>query len=69
MTDDRRYVSPQELARRWSVEDRTIRKWVEAGVLPAHRLGQKLWRIDAQDAREFEQRELCGISGITASTT
>lgn len=51
------YVSPQYLAVRWNVTERTIQKWIAAGVLPASRLGVKLIRIDLRVALQFERRE------------
>mgnify|MGYP001565127133 CR=1 FL=1 len=61
------YVSPQALAIRWSVEPRTVRNWIEAGILPAHRIGVKLLRIDLRVALQFERRQRLAVSDACSS--
>ena len=41
---ERTYVTPEEVARRFRVTPRTVRRWVTAGELEAIRVGRQ-WRI------------------------
>jgi excisionase family DNA binding protein len=43
------YITVPALADHLGVQDRTVRKWIEAGVLPAYRFeGQRrIWKTDA----------------------
>jgi len=41
-----------DVARQFAVDDRTVRGWVERGLLKAHWIGRQ-WLIDAQDAAAF----------------
>jgi len=61
------YVSPQELAVRWGVDAETVRRWVKADILPARRIGLKLWRIDLRAALEFERRQRITVSDACSS--
>jgi len=49
------YVTPGELAEYWLVNRRQIYKQIDAGTLPAIRLGPRLWRVRTADAIEFER--------------
>ena len=49
------YVTVAELADYWLVSRKQIYKQIEAGVLPAIRLGPRLLRIRTADALEFER--------------
>lgn len=41
-----------DVARQFAVDDRTVRGWIDRGLLPAFRRGRD-WLIDAQDADAF----------------
>ena len=49
------YVTVADLAEYWLVSRKQIYKQIEAGALPAIRLGPRLLRIRTEDAREFER--------------
>jgi excisionase family DNA binding protein len=49
------YVTVAELAEYWLVGRKQIYKQIEAGTLPAIRLGPRLLRIRTADARVFER--------------
>jgi len=50
------YVTVAELAEYWLVGRKQIYKQIDAGTLPAIRLGPRLLRIRTADALEFERR-------------
>jgi excisionase family DNA binding protein len=49
------FVSVGELASYWRISRRQIYKQIEAGTLPAIRLGPRLFRIRTSVARTFEE--------------
>jgi excisionase family DNA binding protein len=49
------YVTVAELAEYWLVGRKQIYKQIDAGTLPAIRLGPRLLRIRTADALEFER--------------
>jgi excisionase family DNA binding protein len=49
------YVSVGDLANYWGVSRKQIYKHIEAGTLPAIRLGPRLFRVRTTVAREFEE--------------
>jgi excisionase family DNA binding protein len=49
------YVTVAELAEYWLIGRKQIYKHIDAGTLPAIRLGPRLLRIRTADAREFER--------------
>ena len=52
----RPYVTIRELADYWPVMNRSgIYKQIDAGTLPAIRLGPRSWRISTNDAFKFER--------------
>ena len=53
----RSYVTVGALAEYWQVSRKQIYKQIDAGTLPAIRLGPRLYRIPTGQAREFEVRE------------
>ena len=53
---DAAYVTIGELAEYWRISRKQIYKQIEAGTLPAIRLGPRLLRIRTVDAIEFERR-------------
>ena len=50
------YVSVAGLASYWRVNCQQLYKQIEAGTLPAIRLGPGIYRISTTAAREFEER-------------
>ena len=60
-----RYVTTSELAEYWAVSRKQIYKQIEAGTLPAIRLGPRLFRIRTQDALEFEESAKIGPPAST----
>ena len=50
------YVTVAELAEYWLVGRKQIYKQIDAGTLPAIRLGPRLLRIRTAEAIEFERR-------------
>jgi len=46
------YITVPEFARHLHVGRRQVRKWIEAGALPAVRI-EAIWRIKAVDAEAF----------------
>lgn len=50
------HVTVAELAEYWLVGRKQIYKQIDAGTLPAVRLGPRLLRIRTADALEFERR-------------
>jgi len=57
------YVTVAELAEYWLVGRKQIYKQIDAGTLPAIRLGPRLLRIRTADALEFERRANMRHSG------
>ena len=49
------WLSIRDVAARWQVCDRTVRRHIDSGLLPARKLG-RLIRINEQDLRSFEYR-------------
>ncbi len=43
-----------DLANRYDVSVRTVRRWVDAGEMIAHRVGRQL-RVSAEDLKTFEK--------------
>lgn len=50
------YVTVAELADYWLVSRKQIYKQIDAGILPAIRLGPRLLRIRTADALDFETK-------------
>jgi excisionase family DNA binding protein len=55
-THQEAYVTIGELAKYWLISRKQIYKQIEAGTLPAIRLGPRLLRIRTIDALDFEIR-------------
>jgi len=49
------YVSVADLAAYWEVSRQRIYKHIEAGLLPAIRLGPRCFRVHTKTAAEFER--------------
>ncbi len=48
------FYSLPEVANRYDVSVRTVRRWIKNGELVAHRIGRQL-RISAEDLKTFEK--------------
>ena len=57
------WLSIRDVAARWQVCDRTVRRHIDNGLLPARKLGG-LVRINEQDLRSFEYRLPIQSDGI-----
>lgn len=55
-TATRRWVSQAEAAEYLGVTDRTLRRMIAAGDLPAYRLGKRLLRVDLADVDALLRR-------------
>jgi excisionase family DNA binding protein len=53
--DNKRLLTPGNVAERYGVAQRTVRKWVREGRLPAVRLTPKVLRIDPDALAEWER--------------
>ena len=49
----RSLMTTGEVATQFKVCDRTVRGWIDAGLIRAHWIGRQ-WLIEAQDAAAFE---------------
>ncbi|MFT5488010.1 MAG: excisionase family DNA binding protein [Paracoccaceae bacterium] len=49
------FDSIKKLATRWDVSERTVRRLIEIGDLPAHRIGGQI-RISSADREIYERR-------------
>lgn len=47
--------SLRDLATRWSVSTRTLRRWIKQGQLRAFQLPGGVWRVHAEDVEAVEQ--------------
>lgn len=43
------WMSPREVSRAVGVSERTVRRWISVGALPAQRVGPRLVRVLAAD--------------------
>ncbi|ROR53274.1 excisionase family DNA binding protein [Luteococcus japonicus] len=49
-------VTIAELAEQWGCSDKTVRRLISSGQLPAYRVGKRLIRILQEDADSFARR-------------
>ncbi len=69
------YVSVAELAEYWEVTRQLVYKHIQAGSLPAMRLGPRCFRVRTTDALDFERalssrwRKSSNASGARKPTT
>lgn len=47
-----RFFTPAQVAEQLQVSGKTVLRWIEAGELPAHKLGRQ-WRIAEADLKRF----------------
>ena len=52
-----KFLTPQQLARRWGYCDKTIRRWIKAGELRAMRV-QRQFRIPIEEVERVERTDL-----------
>lgn len=59
-------LTVSEVAERVKVTPLTVRRWINAGELPAAKLGGNKagWRIDADDLAAFLDRRRFGVAGL-----
>ena len=50
-------LSTQEISKQFKVSDRTVRNWIETGVLKAYRFGNQ-YRIDTSDFEKFKAQSI-----------
>lgn len=53
---DKPYLLPEELAERWQVSTRLVRKLLHEKQLTGYKIGG-MWRIRPQDVYEYEKRQ------------
>jgi excisionase family DNA binding protein len=63
------FVSVGELASYWRISRRQIYKQIDAGTLPAIRLGPRLFRIRTSVARAFEESARLSAGDVQPSTS
>lgn len=57
------YLSLKQLAEVFGVNERTVRRWIGNGTLPAYKLGHQ-WRISQRDLDAFLQRARRGKGNV-----
>jgi len=48
------WLTVSQLCHRWQLGRKTVYKFIDAGVLPAWRVGSHLYRVSATDVLQFE---------------
>ena len=48
------WLSVAQLSRRWQLSRKTIYKFIDARILPAWKVGRRLYRVAIEDALRFE---------------
>jgi excisionase family DNA binding protein len=51
-------LTPQDVAERFQVSERTVYEWLRSGELAAAKVGGSLWRIDERDLERFFERQI-----------
>lgn len=54
------FYSVRETAEHLGVHEKTIRRWIASGLMPAHRLGRQ-WRIARADLERFLRDHYHGV--------
>ncbi|MDV7145889.1 helix-turn-helix domain-containing protein [Tropicimonas sp. TH_r6] len=49
-----KYLTPEQLANRWSCSSNTVRNLISSGKLDAFRVGRKLLKIPTEAIKEYE---------------
>lgn len=47
-----KYLSPEDIAERYSIKADTVRKWIREGKLRAAKIG-RVWRVEETDLDNF----------------
>lgn len=50
--DNTRFHTIKEVAEQLRISEKTVRRWIEADALPAHKFGRQ-WRISNDDLRAY----------------
>lgn len=64
----RAFYTVHELAVRWQVSPKQIRKWIASEMLDASLLGVRLWRVRIESAHRFETKHLVAAVSETERT-
>ena len=48
------WLTISQLSRRWQLDRKTIYKFIDAEILPAWRVGERLYRVAVEDVLRFE---------------
>jgi hypothetical protein len=54
MKESRAKLTVQEVADMKGVDARTVRGWIQRGLIEAEQLNPRLWLVDANSARNFQ---------------
>jgi excisionase family DNA binding protein len=54
MTSEPAWLTISQVCRRWQLGRKTVYKFIDAGILPAWRVGSHLYRIAVADVLRFE---------------
>lgn len=65
--DETRFVDIRYCAERWSVSPKTVRKWIDAGLLPVFQPNQRVIRIDLAVVTHFERTNRIAHSDACSS--
>ena len=64
------FLTPKEYSALMGIEPKTVQRMCRMGQLPAHKEGQRLWRIDKNAAlawqKEFQQERPAGAGTPTS---
>jgi excisionase family DNA binding protein len=55
---DTHYLTPEEIGAKFKASKWTVRRWIEAGKLPALRIGRR-WLVPADAVEQLEAERLC----------
>jgi excisionase family DNA binding protein len=56
ITSEPSWLTISQLCRRWQLGRKTVYKFIDAGILPAWRVGTHLYRVAVADVLRFEAR-------------
>lgn len=51
--DGTRWLTIADIAELLQVSERSVRRWLDAGDLAGHKVGQRQWRISDKDLEEY----------------
>ena len=58
------FLTIRQVAERWQVDEKSVRRLIERGELLEHRLGQQTIRISMADLVIYERLRQAGTSGV-----